>query len=65
MKLGRRQIECLERFLEAGRFTPTRKGEPWSEMKSLINRGLMWSRKSAESLEPRPNQISFLACSMS
>jgi hypothetical protein len=48
MKPGRRQIECLERFLEAGRFTPTRKGEPWSEMKSLINRGLMWSRKSAE-----------------
>ena len=48
MKLGRRQVECLERFLEAGRFRSTRKGERWSEMKSLINRALLLSRNSAE-----------------
>ena len=45
MNLGVRQIECLGRFQTPSRFEPTRDGEPWSVMKTLIKRGLMWAKE--------------------
>ena len=46
--LGKRQVELLLRIARSSPFffRPTRRGEPWPAMKTLIKRGLVWARRT-------------------
>jgi hypothetical protein len=40
-QIGCRQIDCLRIFKEEQEFRPGHRGEPWTEMKTLISRALL------------------------
>lgn len=45
--LGKRQVDLLLRVSDSSVFVfrPTRRGEPWRDMKALMKRGLVWARR--------------------